>query len=392
MKPSCAVKPILKGPKPSATVKPFVQLEGIAEFDKSENQKLNVAPAHDAPSTQPLSASVSGSASNCCSESRSSSRSSSLESEASTEDLSASSEHTSSREASGGDDSSDCVSPTPPYKAPSEDDFNGDIVCPHGNLRIEQKYRQLISREAWYRLNSYFSKPITFQFGTPNCSTCEHNHNEANLLKEKWREVASRQKARLTDLFKDVERPKWSKPSTTRVYLLNSHFVMAWRGFVRGLSAGKTEGVCEGITAVNNKVLLCDHGGFTFHPTIAWESEPHPALVMVSVEEWATVCDMFSVDVEICVDRENTVSGPELSVSPAPCQICVASRQEAEREDRLRYTNAPLFVRRILPESGFQNPCSNDPEFDNGAGTLNHKIGKAKSKPAPVSIDYHSCQ
>ena len=92
------------------------------------------------------------------------------------------------------------------------------------------------------------------------------------------------------------------------MFFLTSHFVMAWRGFVRGLSAGKTDAVGEGITDVNNKVLLCDHEGFTFLPTIAWESEPHPALVMVSEEEWAAVVDMFSVDVEIRVDRENTVS------------------------------------------------------------------------------------
>ena len=39
-----------------------------------------------------------------------------------------------------------------------------------------------------------------------------------------------KQKSRLPDLFKDVERPQWSKPSTTRVFLLNSDFVLAWRG------------------------------------------------------------------------------------------------------------------------------------------------------------------
>ena len=102
---------------------------------------------------------------------------------------------------------------------PSEDDFNADIVCPHGNLRIEQRARQLISRAAWYRLNTYFTKPITFQFGTPVCAVCEDQLNEANRQKERWREEAARQKARLPDLFKDTERPKWSKPSTTRVYL-----------------------------------------------------------------------------------------------------------------------------------------------------------------------------
>ena len=355
----------MKGPKPSATVKPFIKTEGLTTLEKGEavndNCDNNVQPV-----TASNGASTHSSSSACVSESRSSSRSSSLDSEPS-----ASSE-VSSRETSGAE--TDTVSPIPPYQQPGEDDFNADLVCPHGNLRIEQKQRQLISREAWSRLNSYFTKPITFQFGTPNCSTCEEELNEANLLKERWREEAAKQKAKLPDLFKDIERPKWSKPTTTRVYLLNSGFVLAWRGFVRGLSAGKAEAIGEGITDVNNKSLLCDHGGFTYLPTIAWESEPNAALVMISEEEWITVKEMFNVDVEIRVDRENLVTGPELTVSPAPCHICVASRQEAEREDRLRYSNAQVFVRRIMPESGFQGHNSQDPEYCDSPGTKDHIV------------------
>ena len=105
--------------------------------------------------------------------------------------------------------------------------------------------RQLISRAAWYRLRTYFTKPITFQFCTPVCSVCENQLNGLNRQNERWREEAARQKARLPDLFKDTERPKWSKPSTTLVFLLNSKFMLTWRGFVGGLSAGKADNVGE---------------------------------------------------------------------------------------------------------------------------------------------------
>ena len=47
----------------------------------------------------------------------------------------------------------------------AEDIFNTDIVCPHGNLRIEERCKQLISRDAWFRLCNYFDRPKTFQFG-----------------------------------------------------------------------------------------------------------------------------------------------------------------------------------------------------------------------------------
>ena len=73
------------------------------------------------------------------------------------------------------------------------------------------------------------------------CATCKEELGAANLQKEKWREEAIRQRSRLADLFGDIDRPKWSKPTTMRVYLLSANFVLAWRGFVRGHHAGKAD-------------------------------------------------------------------------------------------------------------------------------------------------------
>ena len=83
----------------------------------------------------------------------------------------------------------------------------------------------------------------------------------------------------------------------------------------------------ESITDVNIRTLLCPHSRLLFMPTIAWEAEPNPALVMITEEGWLTMQDVFTVDVEIRVDRENLSSGPVLTTSPSPCTICVASRQ-----------------------------------------------------------------
>ena len=340
VKPSSAVK------SPKAAVRPLVKTEGL-EDDPPSISKL-----------EPERPGQSNSA--CCSESRSSSRSSSLDSEPSA--ITSGSSEVSSRETSGGE--TDTVSPVPAYQPPGEDDFNADIVCPHGNMRIEERSRQIISREAWAKLSSYFYKtPVTFQFGVKPCYICEEELHQATAQREKWREEAARQKARLPDLFKDTDRPRWSKPSTTRVYLLSSSFVLAWRGFVRGLSAGKAEAVGENITHVNNKSLLCPHLGFLYLPTLSWESEPNPNLVMITEAEWSTVQEMFTVDVEIRVDRENCPNGPVLTSSPEPCDICVASRQEAEQEDLLMYTSKRVFVRRISPDEKIPEDTSHDPEY-----------------------------
>jgi len=252
---------------------------------------------------------------------------------------------------------------TPLVQEHVTDSFNSDIICAHGNLRIEQKFRQLISRPAWSKLRSYFKAPITFQFGSPVCAQCEQEVSAANLQKERWKEEAVAQKSRLPDLFSDRDRPKWSKKTTVKVFLLSTSFVAAWRAFIRGRLAGKP-GFEEPITDIHNKVLLCEHGGLLHPPTIAWEVEANSSVVMVSEEEMAVVRAMFAVDVEIVVDRENLAGGPVLTASPPPCGLCVASRQEAEQEDRLRYKSSIVFVRRISPDEKVpEQDAHQDPEY-----------------------------
>ena len=161
----------------------------------------------------------------------------------------------------------------------------------------------------------------------------------ANKQKERLKEEAMVQKARLSDLFGDRERPKWSKKTTMKVFLLSSNFVFSWRAFIKGRLAGKA-GFEEPITDVNNSILLCQHEGLLHPPTIAWEVEANSSVVMITEEEMAVVRDIFNVDVEIRVDRENEMGGPVLTSTPAPCSICVASRQEEEQENRLRFLEA----------------------------------------------------
>ena len=120
------------------------------------------------------------------------------------------------------------------------------------------------------------------------CATCKEEEVQNNNQKEKWREEACRQKSRLLDLFADLDRPKWSKASTKRVYLLASSFVLAWRCFVRGLSAGKGD-IAEAITDISNAQLLCEHGGLLYPPSLSWEVEPDAAVVMLREEEWRVI-------------------------------------------------------------------------------------------------------
>lgn len=149
---------------------------------------------------------------------------------------------------------------------------------------------------------------------------------------------------------------------------MSSDFVLAWRGFVRGLSSGKAD-IGESITDVNNTTLLCSHGGLLHVPQINWENEPDPDVVMVREEEWRVVQEMFNVDVEIRVDRENTAAGPVLCSDPPPCQKCVKSRVEAEQESRLNYKDQVLFVTYLTQDEEMPNGEHHDPEFSTSPGT-----------------------
>ena len=189
------------------------------------------------------------------------------------------------------------------------------------------------------------------------------------------------QKARLSDLFGDRERPKWSKKTTIKVFLLSSNFVSAWRAFIKGRLAGKA-GYEEPITDVNNATLLCEHEGLLHPPNIAWEVEPNPSVVMITEEEFAIVKSIFHVDVEILVDRVGMV----LTSTPATCDICSEARRQEAEQDRLRFASSHLLteilhhmlnrykdqvvhVRRISPDEKLpEHDLQADPEYCSSPG------------------------
>lgn len=198
-KPSCVVKPIVKPVqvKPSATVRPLNIQEALLK-EKEENEELNGIPSADnslhiedslqvvpgalEPDHKPnineiisISDSESKQGPDLVKESMQTSQEPA-------ETAAEKSPETS--EKSTTDDSTSLelpeietkVNPDPGMPVTSkphtngtisdtEDQFNSDIVCPHGNLRIEERCKQLISREVWFKLCSYFHNPKTFQFG-----------------------------------------------------------------------------------------------------------------------------------------------------------------------------------------------------------------------------------
>ena len=193
-KPSCAVKPILKASpaKPSATVRPLNIEEALLKEKEAQERNGNVEISSSVQTKAispvlvedeglqvvPSSSSSRLDPSNCpeptlkvedkrvvCLEDKNVNESNvSL-------DLAGHSAELRSVDALDSDIKPNtcrvvpCVPHTNGVMTASEDTFNADIVCPHGNLRIEERCKQLISREVWFKLCSYFHSPRTFQFG-----------------------------------------------------------------------------------------------------------------------------------------------------------------------------------------------------------------------------------
>ena len=96
----------------------------------------------------------------------------------------------------------------------------------------------------------------------------------------------------------------------------------------------------EQVSHVNNRSLLCAHKGFLHK--LALYVDANKVLVKVSQEEWTVIKELFTVDVEIKVERVTGVSGSELNISPSPCTICMTSRLEESPT-----IESSLTVRRI---------------------------------------------
>ena len=207
----------------------------------------------------------------------------------------------------------------------TEERFNADLLCPHGNLRTEAGCRRLVSQEAWRRLESYFTSPVTIQLGTAECGQCREKRG-------RLREEALSQRSRLSSLYLGTNRPSLSPPGCRKIFLLPTTFLQTWRASVRALTEGEEEegeevlGETERVTMVNNRSLLCAHQHFIHLPALSIDQQQNTVLVMVSQEEWDIVRELFTVDVEIKVERKNGLNGPDLSISPPPCHLCYDSR------------------------------------------------------------------
>jgi len=235
--------------------------------------------------------------------------------------------------------------------------FNEDIACAHGKLCPKtEKKRSLVTPAVWNILRAYFTTCPEFPSGSEPCEDCMDKAKNVALFHEGKKEVAAAQKSALSDILNERNRPTWSKSSLNKVYLIPRSFVYSWRSFARNPSSH------DEVLTIGNETLLCKCGGLMYPPKLDLESDYESVVYMVSEEEWRELSRLFEVDREIEVLRHR--EGPDLLTSePKVCESCVRERVRQEEEQKLTYSNEPVYVRRLM---GAEMPPPNlleDPDF-----------------------------
>ena len=238
--------------------------------------------------------------------------------------------------------------------------FNEDITCKHGNLcpDIESKGRP-VSDDVWNKFLYYFGKDCpNFTMESKVCSLCTDDAKSEAVVSEEKKERAMQQKAALIDIFNERNRPTWSKSSINVVYLISRNFVESWRYFVRNPTNRDV------IEMVGNASLLCEHDLLSYPLKLDTESDYESVVYMVSEDEWSSIRRLFQIDKEICVKRNrgyfhssnlsktpnsngDTLHQELLSSEPKVCIECVEKRSYEDMKERLTYTNAPIYVRKL---------------------------------------------
>nr|XP_060615160.1 ubiquitin carboxyl-terminal hydrolase 48-like [Anolis sagrei ordinatus] len=238
--------------------------------------------------------------------------------------------------------------------------FNEDIVCPHGNLCTSEGERRVVSREAWETLQRYFPSAPEFPSSREPCSQCKLLEREGAENEALHKMMAGEQKACLSNLFQDKNRPvlsTWPQEGG-ELYVVPRLFVEEWRKFVRRPTR------CRPVSSVGNRELLCPHGGlmFTF-ASMAREDSKLVALLWPS--EWERIRTLFVVDQAIRVLRrrpapqeegegdaaqgaEGSPSSPLFITEPELCLDCREGLLCQQQRDLREYAQATIYVRKVV--------------------------------------------
>ncbi|XP_059143217.1 ubiquitin carboxyl-terminal hydrolase 48-like [Physella acuta] len=263
------------------------------------------------------------------------------------------------QEGSGEEGRKDCL-----YVGEKEEKFNDDILCEHGNLRIDESGRRAVSKTVWDRLVYYFPHLKPFNMSSSVCEECL-SHQLIEQQKKEDRKLAGQgQKDDLQNLYHMKNRPKIGDSWEERTaYVVSANFVDGWRKFVK--HSVKSESVQE----IVNAPLLCEHNLLLYKPEDMNAPDNATRFTLVWDEEWQKLTRYFAFDEEIQVMQFTEADGSKQVVTlPGVCSTCLNERIRQEEEGKFIFSRQTIYVRKVLDGSNSEINCRGDEPKENGKG------------------------
>lgn len=232
---------------------------------------------------------------------------------------------------------------------PESEKFNDDLLCrSHRSLTPDTHCRRLVPKDVWEILRSYFPNCPEFKRDEPVCAKCVLQSQVEQQTKDQNREWALQQKTALSDLYHDKNRPNM-RTIKSHVNVVSASFVEEWRRAVKDPIRRSP------VTTVKNSSLICVHGGMLYEPDLNVVTLCQQSIAYLWPDEWTIIEASCTVDIEIKVFKEqgdsNGAKGlPTLICQPAVCTDCFVARLQQEEQQRFEYTEAKIYVRKVLKD------------------------------------------
>ncbi|KAH9513424.1 hypothetical protein Btru_032982 [Bulinus truncatus] len=245
-----------------------------------------------------------------------------------------------------------------------EERFNDDILCDHGNLRIDESGRRAVPKNVWDRLLYYFPHLKPFTLYSSVCDECLSLQQHEQQLKESRKIAGQGQRDDLLNLYHMKNRPKIGDHWNGRkAYVVSANFVDGWRKFVK--HSVKSERVQE----IVNAPLLCEHNLLLYKPEDMNSPDNATRFTLVWDEEWEKLTTYFAYDVEIQVLQEvQADSKINVVTVPGVCSTCLNERLRQEEEGKYIFTKQVVYIRKIVDGSNIEALLKGEELKENGKG------------------------
>eukprot|EP00954_Amorphochlora_amoebiformis_P003297 256538-Amorphochlora_amoeboformis.AAC.1 len=246
-------------------------------------------------------------------------------------------------------DSSAEVTDKDGFKIELPSNMTAEVECNHGRLCVGRRDRRLISERAWQALIKAFQGD-PFQGSCKECPICKDekaSEKTKNQERKRKRKREEKEAPQLASLAKGKYKFPGSRPPREGKYYIIPHaWGVGWMGYRGG------DGDAPSNITVDE--LLCEHKRLRYRikPRGVDSSGTDPEiLALVPEYEFEALVERYgsspgAISAEI---HKDSLEWEDLAytTSPPECEECINNRVKIEKQARLFYTDAILYIQEV---------------------------------------------